>query len=58
MIEQGVRRPNPFRERKRFDATTFPEDGHERVADVNDDSDVEIDEAEGIDKKKLVEMEG
>ncbi|CAL1714564.1 unnamed protein product [Somion occarium] len=54
----GVKRPNPFRERKRFDATSFPEGSRERISDAADLGDAEADDELKLDKKKLAELEG
>lgn len=58
VIQMGVKRPNPFRERKRFDATSFPEGSRERISDAADLGDAEADDELKLDKKKLAELEG
>ncbi len=59
VTRKGGRRNNPFREKKLFDATSFPEGkvkGGEIVLDAEEDED---EEAEGnLDKAKLADMEG
>jgi len=56
VFKRGERRANPFKERKRFDATTFPASGS-GAARVEAQEDEE-DEEEVIDKAKLADMEG
>ena len=69
VIERGVRRANPFREKKRFDATSFPvggskeegDDGEEegKRGEEDEDEEDEDEEQEGkLDKKALADMEG
>lgn len=59
VTRRGDRRNNPFREKKLFDATSFPEGrvkAGETALDAEEDED---EEAEGnLDKAKLADMEG
>lgn len=59
VIKKGERRSNPFREKKLFDSTSFPE-GRVKAGQIN--LDIEEDEDEEIegklDKAKLADMEG
>ena len=63
ILKRGERRSQPFREKKRFDATTFPAGAdvgklmaEEEEKDAEEDDE---DDADGkMDKKKLAEMEG
>lgn len=57
VIRKGQRRENPFRERKKFDATSFAV-GTEVKADAQDEAEDEDDEDLKLDKKGLVDMEG
>jgi len=52
VITKGVRRENPFRERKVFDTTSFT--GHHEI----EKNLVEDEEGAGIDKQHLEETEG
>ncbi|KAI0089927.1 pseudouridine synthase [Irpex rosettiformis] len=63
IIKRGEKRINPFREKKRFDATTFPAGtdvgklmANEEEKDVEEDLEEEGDRK--LDKKRLAEMEG
>lgn len=56
VIKRNERREKPFREKRRFDATSFPE-GKQPAIDVEDEEDEE-EEEEKLDKNTLVEMEG
>ena len=53
VIRKGERRVNPFREKKRFDATSFSADDN-RAKSIDDEEEDET----HIDKKDLVDMEG
>lgn len=55
VINRTVRRANPFREKKRFDATSFPEGEQPTAVEEDEDED---EEEEKLDKKTLMEMEG
>lgn len=55
MVKRSERRKNPFRERKRFDITDFPENSKVEVDDAEDDGD---EQGVLMDKAELVEMEG
>ena len=56
VVERGVRRANPFREKKRFIATSVPVGGPREENDGDDDDE---EEQEGkLDKKALTDMEG
>ena len=56
VIERGVRRANPFREKKRFDATSFPEG--QQPAGQEEEEDEEEEQEAKLDKKALADMEG
>ncbi|EAU90525.1 pseudouridylate synthase [Coprinopsis cinerea okayama7 len=56
VIKKGVRRTNPFREKRVFDTTSFPT--ADRVKKQLEESDGEEVEEEIIDKKMLAETEG
>jgi tRNA pseudouridine38-40 synthase len=55
VVKRSERRKNPFRERKRFDVTDFPENSKVEVDEAEDDG-----EEQGVvmDKAELVDMEG
>ncbi|KAH9992969.1 pseudouridine synthase [Russula compacta] len=55
VVKRSERRKNPFREKKRFDATDFPEHSKIEVDEAEDDDD---EQGVVIDKAKLVDMEG
>ena len=55
VLKRSERRKNPFRERKRFDATDFPEHSKIEVDEAEDDDD---EQGVVMDKAKLVDMEG
>ena len=60
VIVKGTRRPNPFREKRVFDTTSFPA---ERDADIKkklEEAEDEVDEVEEevLDKRQLEETEG
>lgn len=54
VVKYGERRVKPFRENKKFDATSFPEGGQK---DVDVEEDEEEEEAK-LDKRALEDMEG
>ncbi|KAF9808275.1 hypothetical protein IEO21_07918 [Rhodonia placenta] len=54
VIKKGERRDNPFREKRRFDATSFSHNAPDEVR-LDEDEEDEVDE---VDKSKLVDMEG
>ncbi|KAL5531441.1 hypothetical protein ACEPAG_4318 [Sanghuangporus baumii] len=57
VIKRGESRPNPFRERRRFDATDFaPDAGASALAE--EEAEEEETEEEKLDKKELEEAEG
>ncbi|TFK85496.1 tRNA pseudouridine synthase [Polyporus arcularius HHB13444] len=60
VIKRGESRANPFREKKRFDATSFPAGaGAENVASVEAEESSEEDEAQlPLNKEELADMEG
>lgn len=61
VIKLKERRDNPFKEKRRFDLTSFTGARMEAKAgaEVGDDDDDESDEEVGsMDKKKLADMEG
>ena len=55
VLKKSERRKNPFRERKRFDATDFLETSKTDADEREEDDEEQVTD---IDKKKLVEMEG
>ena len=55
MVKKSERRKNPFREKRRFDVTDFPENSKIGVDEVEDDGD---EQDVVVDKAKLVDMEG
>ncbi|PCH36214.1 tRNA pseudouridine synthase [Wolfiporia cocos MD-104 SS10] len=57
VIKKGERRPNPFREKRRFDATSFTADGGAESKPVAEDEEDEEGE-EQLDRAKLNDMEG
>ncbi|KAF9565823.1 tRNA pseudouridine synthase [Agrocybe pediades] len=61
VIVKGARRENPFREKKIFDTTSFPENGgiRKKLEESEDvDMDANEEEEEVLDKKQLAETEG
>lgn len=54
VIKKGEKRIGGFRERKLFDATTFPTDGSAKL-DVQEEDE---EEEASMDKRQLVDMEG
>lgn len=61
MIKRIGKRPNPFREKKRFDATTFPAgtDVGKLMAEEEDkDAEEDASDEEKLNKKDLADMEG
>jgi tRNA pseudouridine38-40 synthase len=54
VLKKSERRMNPFREKKRFDATDFPETSKIEADEREEDEE----QVATIDKAKLVEMEG
>jgi tRNA pseudouridine38-40 synthase len=56
VVKRSERRKNPFREKRRFDVTEFPENNKVDVGDVEDDGDEQQDVV--LDKAQLVDMEG
>jgi len=57
VIKKGERRQRPFREKKRFDATSFPAAGSSKVKTDEEDED-EDEEELLLDKRALAEAEG
>lgn len=55
VLKKSERRKNPFREKKRFDATDFLETSKTEVDEREEDEEERI---TTMDKAKLVEMEG
>jgi tRNA pseudouridine38-40 synthase len=55
VIKRSERRKNPFREKKRFDVTDFPESSKVEVDEAEDE---EEEQDVVMDKAKLVDMEG
>lgn len=60
VIKRGEKRSNPFREKKRFDVTTFPAgaDVGKLMAEEEEKDAEEEQEDENLNKKELLEMEG
>ena len=61
MVKRSERRKNPFREKRRFNVTDFPENSKVEVdeADGDDDDDDDGEEQDVVmDKEELVDMEG
>jgi tRNA pseudouridine38-40 synthase len=56
VIKKGQKRDNPFREKKRFDVTSFPVAG-EGMTGTEEQEDEECDETV-VDKRNLVDLEG
>ncbi|TFY62141.1 hypothetical protein EVJ58_g4062 [Rhodofomes roseus] len=56
VIQKGVRRADPFKERKHFDSTGYPTTTAEKSMSVADEEAEE--EEEALDKAKLEDMEG
>lgn len=57
VIKKGEKRENPFREKKIFDATSFPaadDDVKEQLEEQGEDEDEDL----VVDKQQLAEMEG
>ena len=55
IVTKGQNRVNPFKEKRRFDATDFPP---EKTLELEDDDAEEDKQEESIDKKELEEAEG
>jgi len=55
VVKRSERRKNPFREKRRFDVTGFPENSKVDVDDVEDDGD---EQDVVLDKAQLVDTEG
>lgn len=56
VIHRGEKRANPFKEKRVFDTTSFPNSGiKEKLESV---AEMEDEEEEVLDKKHLAEMEG
>ncbi|TBU57653.1 tRNA pseudouridine synthase [Dichomitus squalens] len=59
VIKRGEYRHNPFREKKRFDATSFPAGSTgANAASVEDEESSEEEEALPLDKEELADLEG
>ncbi len=60
VIKGGEHRPNPFREKKRFDATSFPArvSGENATSNENEESDEEEEAQLPLDKEELADLEG
>ena len=61
IIKRGEKRTNPFREKKQFDATTFPagvDVGKLMAEEEEKDAEEEEEADEKLNKKELAEMEG
>lgn len=56
VIKKGMKRENPFKEKKVFDSTSFPD---KNKVESSDDNEVEDDDDDlPINKRDLAEMEG
>ena len=55
VVKRSERRKNPFRERRRFDVTDFPENSKVEVDEADDDGE---EQDVVMDKAELVDMEG
>jgi tRNA pseudouridine38-40 synthase len=55
VVKRSERRKNPFREKRRFDVTDFPENSKVEVDEVDDDGE---EQDVVMDKAQLVDMEG
>ena len=61
VLKRNERRANPFREKRRFDLTTFPagaDVGKLMAEEEEKDTEEDAEEEEKLDKKELAEMEG
>ncbi|KZT10155.1 tRNA pseudouridine synthase [Laetiporus sulphureus 93-53] len=58
VIKKGERRANPFKERKRFDATTFADRSADDKIDISEEEAEEEGEEMSLDKAQLDEMDG
>lgn len=61
VIKRTGKRAIPFREKKRFDATTFPagtDVGRLMEEEEAQDAEEDVEEEEKLNKKDLVDMEG
>ena len=59
VIKRGEYRNNPFREKKRFDATSFPPGtSGANAASIEDEESSEDEEALPLDKEELADLEG
>ncbi|KAI0794185.1 tRNA pseudouridine synthase [Fomes fomentarius] len=60
VIKRGEHRPNPFREKKRFDATSFPAgvSGENATSIENEESEEEEETQLPLDKEELADLEG
>lgn len=57
VIKKGERRSDPFREKKKFDSTVFPEGKNGKLA-IEEEEQSEEEEEQTLGKKELAEMEG
>lgn len=55
VIKPGEKRANPFREKRKFDATSFPAEGSKQL---QDEEEAESDEEAVLNKRQLEEAEG
>ncbi|KAL4078630.1 pseudouridine synthase [Scleroderma yunnanense] len=58
VIKKGIKRPSPFREKKRFDITSLADIKQEGHTSIGDEAADEENEEEGLSKGRLEEMEG
>ncbi|KAI5999364.1 pseudouridine synthase [Pisolithus orientalis] len=58
VIKKGIKRPRPFKEKKRFDITSLADIKQEGALIIGDEAADEENEEEGLSKGKLDEMEG
>lgn len=55
VIKKGMKRENPFKEKRVFDSTSFPD---KTKPEDDDGSDAEVEDDLPINKRDLAEMEG
>lgn len=53
VIKKGMKRENPFKEKRVFDSTSFPD-----KSKLEDESDAEVEDDLSTNKRDLAEMEG
>lgn len=58
VIKKGEKREKPFKERKVFDSTSFPDKNNKLVEDEEESFDEDDEDDLPINKRDLVEMDG